>query len=448
MPSAQPELEAQLNDFNPATRRAALEALCALSASNGITLPAQSQDFNLHAHSFFSFNGYGYSPSYLAWEGRKRGLYAMGLVDFDVLDGVDEFLAACRAVGIRACASLETRVFVPEFADRVINSPGEPGIAYHMGVGFTRGAVSDRTLLDRFKAIAGGRTRDLVNRVNTLLTETALDFEKDVLSRTPNGNATERHVCAAYDDKARACFPDAAARLKYWSQKLGMDAAVLSACLDDAPTLQGHIRAKTMKAGGVGYVQPSGPDFPSAAEVNAFSRAQGAIPTLAWLDGTTPGEQRLDELLDIMIAQGVAAVNIIPDRNWNLKNADEREKKVAHLNAFVDAAKKRDLPIVVGTEMNAHGQRFVDDFAAEPMKPLHPVFLDGANIVHAHNVLQGEAGLGYVSDWAARHFATPRLKNEFLKRVGELVPPGDTTALEGISANSSPEEILARLHAA
>ena len=38
---------------------------------------------------------------------------------------------------LKACVGIESRVFVPEFSDQVINSPGEPGISYHMGLGFT-----------------------------------------------------------------------------------------------------------------------------------------------------------------------------------------------------------------------------------------------------------------------------------------------------------------------
>jgi len=40
---------------------------------------------------------------------------------------VDEFLSACEIAGVRGSAGMETRVFIPEFADREINSPGEPG---------------------------------------------------------------------------------------------------------------------------------------------------------------------------------------------------------------------------------------------------------------------------------------------------------------------------------
>ena len=217
----------------------------------------------------------------------------------------------------------------------------------------------------------------------------------------------------------------------------------MRACIDNAPTLQGHIRAKTMKAGGVGYVQPSGPDFPRAEDVNAFSRAQGAIPTLAWLDGTTAGEQCLDELLDIMCAQGVEAVNIIPDRNWNLKNADEAAKKVKLLNEFVAAAQARHLPVIVGTEMNAHGQRFVDDFTADAMRPLHPVFLDGMYIAHGHTALESTAGMGYVSPWARAHFKDAAAKNLFYKAVGIAAHPG--AKLTAIDQTSLPDDVLARL---
>ena len=30
----------------------------------------------------------------------------------------------------------------------------------------------------------------------------------------------------------------------------------------------------------------------------------------------------MDALLDVMVASGVAAVNIIPDRNWNIANPE------------------------------------------------------------------------------------------------------------------------------
>jgi len=435
-------LEAQLNDFDAEAREAALDELLDLVAEGVIELPEPTKAFNLHCHSFYSFNGYGYSPTSLAWLGRCRGLSALSIVDFDVVDGVDEFLQACKLLGIRAGAGMETRIYIPEFGDRVINSPGEPGICYHMATGLTTTQVKDDSLVRELKAISQGRTRGLVERVNTLLDAAALDFEADVLPLTPNGNATERHVCAAYAAKAEAVFPDAGARAAWWADKLDTPADKISAILGDGPALQGLIRSKTMKSGGVGYVQPDGDDFPKMEQVNQFAIDAGGFPMHTWLDGLSDGERAMEELLDLAMGKGVAALNIIPDRNWNIADPAVKAQKVDALHKVVEIANRRDLPVMVGTELNAHGQPFVDDFDVPEMAPLFDTFQKGAFILHAHTVLQGAAGLGYLSPWAKHHFPTTAAKNDYFAQLGEAVLYPDVVATGMVDSELTPERVL------
>lgn len=437
----QHSLEQQLNSNDRQERAQALKKLVESAATGAITLPEPGRAFNLHCHSFFSFNGYGYSPSGLTWCGRTLGLSAMALVDFDVLDGVDEFLDAASRLGLRFGAGMETRVFVSEFAEDEINSPGEPGVAYHVGIGFVSSTVKDPVLLQHLKTLAQNRTRTIIERVNTLLHEIRLDYAQDVLSLTPNGNPTERHVCAAYDTKARGLFADKAALAEYWHAKLGVSADTLGKAIDSPPVLQGLIRAKTMKSGGVGYIPARGEDFPRLEDVNRFILDNGAIPTFAFLDGTSSGEQRMGELLDVMTASGVAAVNIIPDRNWNIADPETRALKVRNLGEFIGQAKERDLPILVGTEMNAHGQKRVDDFDALELAPFYDVFQEGMYILHAHTVLQRHGGMGYLSAWAKDAFTTTREKNAFFREFGKRAAPDAALNLEGAA---TPEELLAR----
>ena len=117
-----------------------------------------------------------------------------------MLDAVDEFLAACDLAGVRGSAGIETRVFIPEFATREINSPGEPGVYYHMGIGFTSGTVPPDAAptLAAMRARADRRNREMAARVNAYLDPVAIDYERDVLPLTPAGNATERHMLLAY----------------------------------------------------------------------------------------------------------------------------------------------------------------------------------------------------------------------------------------------------------
>ena len=179
-------LKQQLNSFDATARENALK-----------TVRKNFCAFNMHCHSFYSYNGYGYSPSMLVSIAKELNWRGIMLVDFDVLDGVDEFLAAAKYLGVKAAAGMETRVFVPEFADKEINSPGEPGIAYHLGSGFTSSDVpeSQKAFAARLREGAANRTRTLVEKVNTLLKETAIDYNAVAKEFTPAGNVTERHIC-------------------------------------------------------------------------------------------------------------------------------------------------------------------------------------------------------------------------------------------------------------
>jgi hypothetical protein len=426
-------LEKQLDSFDPTARRMALLELCGMAESGKISLPAPGTDVNLHAHTFFSYNAYGYSPSKYAWLARKAGLAAAGIVDFDVLDALEEFLEAGRLVGIKTCVSLESRVFVPEFATRVINSPGEPGIAYHMGVGFT--SAAQHPFLSEMRAAAAQRTRDMLSRVNAYTRPVELDYERDVVPLTPRGNATERHLCEAFERKAGAVFPDPEKRNGFWKEKLG-----------DAPPagakLQNLIRAKTMKKGGVGYVQPGKGSFPLMRDMNQFVLEAGAIPTLTWLDGTADGEKDLDALFGTAIAAGAAALNIIPDRNYT---PGVKDQKLQNLYDVVQMAEKHQFPIVVGTEMNSPGNKFVDSFGTAELKPLVPVFLRSAHIVYGHSVLQRQCGLGYLSPWAKKTFASAKAKNDFFETLGQKLKPASEDHLRGLTAAATPDQILAKM---
>jgi hypothetical protein len=433
-------------------REAALRELVALAGAGAVELPPPVEAVNMHCHTIFSFNGYGYSPSALAWLGRRRGLAAMGIVDFDVLDGVDEFLDACELVGLRGSAGIETRVFVPEFATREINSPGEPGVCYQMGIGFASGQAEGRAveILADLRQRAADRNRGMLARINAHLAPAGIDYERDVLPLTPKGNATERHMLTAYVAAAEWAYPERSELVRFWAQKLAVEPAEIEELIDDAPGFKNVIRAKLMKRGGVGYVEASPESFPTVDEFHEMIVLCGALPCFAWLDGTSAGEQDIEELLGLMVERGAVAVNVIPDRNWNIKDPETRRVKVQNLHDFVRLAQELDLPLNVGTEMNKHGLKLVDDFDVPELAPVRQAFLDGAHFVYGHTLMQRvrtgtvRTGLGYQSAWAQSHLPSRRERNDFYTQLGRLVPPGQAglARLRRSSAAMSPSDIL------
>lgn len=414
-------LKQELDGFDKAKR---LSALREIVASDEKFKPA-GVNVNMHLHSFFSYNAHNWSPAHLALAAKRNGLLAAGLCDFDVLDGLEEFLEAGRILGLRATVNLETRAYLKAFADFELTSPGEPGVTYIMGAGFPRtpaAGTPQAQMLRAFRDQARARNIALLGRVNPRLPKIAPDYEKDVLPLTPAGVATERHIIRAYHLKSRVAFAKPADLAAFWAETLGKDAATSGTLLADEPAFEEAIRAKLVKKGGIGYEQPTTTTFPPVEDFVAWVRSCEAIPMATWLDGTSNGESDEKRLLDVMMEKGCAALNIIPDRNWNLKDPPQAEVKRANLAKIVAAAVKRDLPINIGTEMNKAGLPFVDDLGGDVLSLYREPFTRGAQLMVGHQILTRYADYSYAGAAAAAEFKKVADRNAFFAEVGALPP--------------------------
>jgi hypothetical protein len=415
-------LETQLSSFDAAERRTALNRLLDAGRAN---LPPEGTNLNLHFHTFFSYNAENWSPSRVAWEARKAGLYAAAICDFDVLDGIEEFLDASLHAGLRATAHLETRVYVAECAAVDISSPGEPGVTYIMGAGFARRPADGSPQaegLERLRTGARDRNLALLRRVNAKLPEITLDYDRDVVPLTPSANATERHIVSAYLNRTKEVYDNPSAAAGYLSGVIGRPLEETVELLADTPAMEEALRNRLVKKGGIGYEQPSPGTFPPIDSFVAWVRSCDAIPMIAWLDGTSGGEKDPHALLDLMTAKGCAALNIVPDRNWNLKDPMARATKRANLKVMVEAATARNLPINIGTEMNKLGLPFVDDLSGEVLCAYRETFLRGARIMVGHTHLLRFANYGYIGEAARADFPSVAARNAFFEAVGGLPP--------------------------
>ena len=417
-------LEAKLDDFDSAVRR---DALAACAAMRGEIVPPADGAINMHCHSFFSYNAEGWSPSRIVWEAHKAGWYAAGLCDFDVLDGLEEFLDAARVVGLRAAVHLETRAYVSEWSDLEINSPGEPGVAYIMGGGFPArpkpGTAADEQLA-AFREGAQTRNEGLIGRINERLPEIAVNFNREVKPLTPAGVATERHIIAAYVTRAERRFADVEQRAAFWAPLLGFgeDVAACRALLEDRTALEERVRGALAKRGGIGYVQPTPESFPPLERFINWVRECNAIPLITWLDGTRGAEKDCAAMMDLLTSKGCAGLNIIPDRNWKDKTDAGRELKRAKLEEVITEAARRNLSINIGTEMNRKGLPFADDLNGPVLGRYRELFMKGARIMVGHTILATYADMPYLGPRAEAIFADPADRNNFFAAVGALPP--------------------------
>lgn len=402
--------------------------------------------FNMHCHSFFSYNSEGWSPAHIAFNCAQHGLYAAALCDFDVLDGLEEFYQAAQLLGLRATVHLETRAFVKEQAEVDISSPGEPGVAYIMGCGFTyqpaAGSSAGKTLA-LLRQGAQDRNLALIARINAALPAIAIDYQSDVVPLTPKGVATERHIMQAYRMRAKKLFSTSTACAAFWAPLLKCSLVECTALEENIPKFEDLIRNALAKRGGIGYIQPTDQTFPLADDFISWVKACDAIPTIAWLDGTSGGEADAEGLVELMTGKGCAALNIIPDRNWNIKDAATATLKQRKLAEIIQACVRRDIPVNIGTEMNKGGLPFVDDIKGTVLSQYADIFTAGAEIMVGHAVLTRYAAMPYIGERAAAEFSSVKERNAFFAAVGAL-PPMTTDESEELLA-AGPEAAYSML---
>ena len=193
-------------------------------------------------------------------------------------------------------------------------------------------------------------------------------------------------------------------------------------------------------------VPESVPPLPVVDDVHTLILSGAALPCITWLDGTSEGEQAIEELFHLLISKGAAALNIVPDRNWNIDDPQVKATKVQKLYEVVALADKYDLPLNIGTELNAYGLKFIDSFDAEELAPVKDAFLDGAYFIYGHTIMERYADMGYQSYWANKHLSTRADKNKFYISIGKRVEPQDAgDLLNQFSSDYSPMELLAFL---
>ena len=214
-------------------RREALAGLWRDAENGDDDLPRPGDEVNLHAHTFFSYNAYGYSPSKFAWLARKAGLAVAGhrrLRRPRRRRGIPRRRAGSS--GSRPASASNRGCSSPNSPPRVINSPGEPGIAYHMGVGFP--AVPQHPFLAEMRAAAEQRTRELLLRVNAFLDAASSSITK---GRDATDAQRQRHrappLRGLRTQSATRCFLSADRRAAFWKGRLG-DAPTPSAKLQGA----------------------------------------------------------------------------------------------------------------------------------------------------------------------------------------------------------------------
>ena len=322
---------AVLNRLNAPTRAERLENLRTLLS--GTAFPeAVPQYVNNHIHTTYSFSPY--SPAAAVYAARLEGLCTAGIVDHDSIAGAREFLEAAELAGLPATIGMECRVDMrgTRLEGRRTNNPDQVGISYMTIQSVPHGKID---FLDQFFAprreARNRRNRKMVENINRLLPDAALDFEKDVLPLSQwreGGSVTERHLMYALAKRLMGQTgkgPGLTARL----EKMGLELSEKqrTALLDTEYPFYEYGLLGILKSAFVPKIYiDAGEECPQLAEVVRLCREADACLCYAYLGDvgeSVTGDKKaqrfedayLEELFQCLREEGVWAVTYMPARN-------------------------------------------------------------------------------------------------------------------------------------
>ena len=163
--------------------------------------PMVSQYINNHIHTTYSFSPY--SPAAAVYAARMEGLCTAGIIDHDSISGAKEFLEAAEIVQMPVTIGMECRVSMDgtRLEGRRTNNPDQVGVSYMTIQGVPHDQIDTLTAFFRpYQAARHARNRKMIDKINALLPELQLDYDKDVLPLSmahEDGGVTERHLMYA-----------------------------------------------------------------------------------------------------------------------------------------------------------------------------------------------------------------------------------------------------------
>ncbi len=320
-----------LNKLNAPTKEERLGNLKEVLAET-VFPPKVSQYINNHIHTTYSFSPY--SPTAAVYAARMEGLCTAGIIDHDSISGAREFLEAAKLIDMPVTIGMECRVSMDgtRLEGRRTNNPDQVGVSYMSIQSVPHDKID--VLTDFFKpyqAARHRRNRAMVEKINALLPEVGLDYDKDVLplsEAADNGGVTERHLMYALAKKLTAQVGRGAAMVnKLADMGISLSDKQKNQMLDEEYPFYEYDLLGILKSAFVPQIFIDATDeCPKLPDMVALCEKVDAYLCYAYLgdvgDSITGDKKAqkfeddyLDDVFECLKEEGVKAVTYMPTRN-------------------------------------------------------------------------------------------------------------------------------------
>lgn len=352
---------------------------------------------NSHIHTPYSFSSFD-SIEHAVELAKKERVAALGISDFNTVEGFDQFAVTCESQGIFALYGIEFIAFSSQDKSQGLrwNDPKNPGVIYFCGKALNYPTTFPSDTRNMLASLWKG-TQDHMHRVIERLNDRAAaqDLElrfsyADIRSRYAENTVRERHLAKAVFDAVNEKWTEPSARRDAYRRLLGDSEVAVN--LDDSVGMQNVIRSRLFKVGMPAYVEERIEAFLGIPDIMSIVLSGGGIPCYPVLADDSAGlnerESDVAQLAATLRNMNIHAVEFIPQRN-----------SLEHLRTYVRHFHSEGFCVLFGTEHNTPGMISMVP-SARGNTPLDEELLEigyrGACILAAHQNSRARSQPGFV----------------------------------------------------
>lgn len=353
---------------------------------------------NGHIHTPYSFSSFE-DIAQVFELAKEEKVEVVGINDFFVCDGYDEFYKLAEKAGKFPLFNIEFIGLIPEFQKEgiTINDPNNPGRIYFSGKGlkypFTTSETNKQFLAalirESQKQVADMvvKADKLIQDINPLL---GLSYES-IKEAYAKELVRERHIAKAIRVLADENSETESKKIDFYTQLFGAEP---KSDLGNMAAIENEIRGKLLKAGGAAFVEESPESFPAVERIQEYILNAGGIPCYPVLLDDRKGNLITSfesdwEVMDKQLKEmNVHMIELIPSRN-----------SIAKLREFVEFFKARGYVVTLGSEHNTPGVFPIEvKIDGEEILPedLKEVSYEGACVIAAHQYMLAKENEGFV----------------------------------------------------
>lgn len=373
---------------------------------------------NTHIHTPYSFSAFD-SIDQAIKQAKEECICALGISDFNTVDGFREFSTTCEQKNIYPLFNIEFITLCKDDRKKKLrwNDPSNPGIMYFCGKALSNPVPLGKDSKNLLAALWKGsqdHVWQVILSLNEHLDEVGLPIRLDycsIRSEFAKNTVGEQHVAKALYVAFVMKWQNHNALLNSF-RSLFRD-PTFSNDLFDAVVMQHEIRDRLMKPGKAAYIEGNAAQLLTLDTIKSLIIEAGGIPCYPVLAddaiGLTEYEQDVDKLADRLHDMDIHAVEFIPQHTT-----------LGHLKRYVVRLHERGFNVTLGTEHNtpamlslrplARGKQPLDD-------ELERIAYEGACVFAAHQELRRQNRTGFIDELGKRTVSPKRLRD--FVRIGE-----------------------------